>query len=103
MVGKICSSMNLKRETFSAALSYIDSFIDINTEVKTIKTITIAALMMALKIDHAEMIGTGLQLSTISSMQSFTSTKAMSVSTEARSLDKKGKRKDSSSKQGSSG
>ena len=53
MLGKICSSMNLKRETFSAALSYIDSFIDINTEVKTIKTITIAALMMALKIDHA--------------------------------------------------
>lgn len=45
--------MNLKRETFAAALSYIDSFIDINTEVKTIKTITIAALMMALKIDHA--------------------------------------------------
>ena len=53
---------------------------------------------MALKIDHAETIGTGLQLSSISPMQSFTSTKGLSVSTEARSLEKKGKRKDSSSK-----
>lgn len=80
MLGKICSSMNLKRETFSAALTYIDSFIDINSEIKSIKTITIAALMMALKIDHAEMVGTGLQMSTLSSMQSLTE-KGLSFST----------------------
>lgn len=72
--------MNLKRETFSAALTYIDSFIDINSEIKSIKTITIAALMMALKIDHAEMVGTGLQMSTLSSMQSLTE-KGLSFST----------------------
>ena len=54
--------------------------------------------MMALKIDHAEMVGNGLQLSTISSFQSFASTKGLSMSTEAKSLDKKGRGKDSLSK-----
>jgi hypothetical protein len=50
MIGKICSSMNLKREAYANTLCYIDSFLDLNTEVKAVKTIAIAALMMALKI-----------------------------------------------------
>lgn len=53
MLGKICSSMNLKRETFAIAMCYIDSFMDLNTEIKSVKTIAIASLMMGLKIDHA--------------------------------------------------
>lgn len=77
--------MNLKRQTFSIAMCYMDSFIDINTEVKTVKTIAIASLMMGLKLDHAEAIGSGAQMETLSSIQSFTVNKGLSISTEARS------------------
>lgn len=54
--------MNLKRETFAIAMCYIDSFIDINTEIKNVKTIVIASLMMGLKLDHAEAVNSGNQL-----------------------------------------
>lgn len=77
--------MNLKRETFAIAMCYMDSFMDINTEMKTVKTIVIASLMMGLKIDHAEVIGSAAQMETLSSMQSFSMNKGLSISTEARS------------------
>lgn len=89
MLGKICSSMNLKRETFAIAMCYIDSFIDINTEIKNIKTIVIASLMMGLKLDHAEAVSAGNQLETLSSLQSMTMNKGLSISTEARSQEKR--------------
>lgn len=57
MLGKICSSMNLKRETHSLAITYVDRFLDSHLEPKVVKTVAIAALMMALKIDHAESVG----------------------------------------------
>lgn len=53
MLGKICSSMNLKRETHSIAIAYVDKFLDSTVETKMIKTVVISGLMMALKIDHA--------------------------------------------------
>lgn len=45
---------------------------------------------MALKINHAETIG-GIQLASLSSIHSMTSTKALSFSTDAKSLEKKKK------------
>lgn len=90
MIGKICSSMNLKRETFALAISYVDSFIDVDTVPKSLKPLSITALMMALKIEHAETVG-GQQLSSLNSGYSMTSTKALSISTEAKSLEKKKK------------
>ena len=71
--------MNLKRQTFSMTISYIDGFIDQGTQPKSLKPISITALMMALKIQHAEGLGYN-QLTSISSGFSMTSTKALSVS-----------------------
>jgi hypothetical protein len=92
MLGKICSSMNLKRETYSIAVTYVDRFLDKSTEQKKIKTITIAALMMALKIDHAEAVGSLVcQFSNGNSSHSLAS-KGQSISTETKSFVKSIKR-----------
>lgn len=72
--------MSLKRETYALTLSYIDSFIDYDTEPKIIKTVSIAALMMALKIDHAEMAVTTNQ-SPFSIQSCTTANKTLNLST----------------------
>ena len=54
--------------------------------------------MMRLKIDHAEAIGSGAQMETLSSIQSFTVNKGLSISTEARSQEKRSSGKKDSSK-----
>lgn len=67
--------MNLKRETHSLAITYVDRFLDSNIEVKAIKTVAIAALMMALKIDHAESVGNIIcQFSSNTSFQAVSTT-----------------------------
>ena len=82
--------MNLKREIFAITISYVDSFIDSETVPESLKAVAITALTMALKINHAETIG-GVQLASLSSIHSMTSTKALSFSTDAKSLEKKKK------------
>lgn len=53
MLSKIASSMSLKRETHSQAIAFLDRFLDYNSEKKSIKAAAIAALFMALKVEHA--------------------------------------------------
>lgn len=63
----------------------MDSFLDINVEVNQIKTISIAALMIALKIDHAWALG---GYCSFASMQSLTTNKTLSISAEPKSQEK---------------
>lgn len=53
MLGKICSSMMLKRASFLLAIGYLDKFLDGNMPIDSIKAITIASLLIALKFEHA--------------------------------------------------
>lgn len=73
MLGKICSSMRLKRSSFFLSLAYLDRFIDSKTETRSIKAAAIASLMIALKVEHAEVFGSLVyQLNGVPHLESHT-------------------------------
>ena len=53
MLAKICYSMQLKKSSFVLAIAYIDRFLDNKINLNSIKAVTIASLMISLKVEHA--------------------------------------------------
>ena len=49
--------MELSRNSFFLANAYLDKFIDQQLELKSIKAASIACLLVALKVEHAEIFG----------------------------------------------
>lgn len=68
--------MNLTRETYALAICLMDNFIDIKTELKTIKIIAITALVMAIKSNLADKN----EIRQLSSHNSLKSLKSLSIS-----------------------
>jgi len=52
LLGKICGAMNMKRETHSLAIHYLDQYIS-QFNCQSMKLVTLGALTLALKMDDA--------------------------------------------------
>jgi hypothetical protein len=55
MLSRICSTLNIKRETYYLTIAYLDNFIS-QFSFQSMKLLGLGCLTLALKMDDAEMI-----------------------------------------------